>query len=248
MPSMETKNIIPLFKSHYSNGKSILTLQKKKKNEDSADSIFEIATELGLKKIFLVEDSLTGLYEAINNASDLGFDLCFGWRCDIVNDLNSIEENDDKSKIIIFVLNTNGYHDLIALHNYANIVHGGSIDSKTLDRFMTENLRIAVPFYDSYIFKNTLHGTACLPQIMKFKPFFIREENDLPFDGLISSMLPKKNIVDAKSIYYKNREDFTAWLTYKCLSNYMVKGRRRTVSMPMYDHCGSKEFCVESWK
>ena len=66
--------MIPLFKSHYSVGKSILTFSKDSE-EESADGIFSIAQEYGLDKIFLVEDSLIGFLEAYNISKSLGIQL-----------------------------------------------------------------------------------------------------------------------------------------------------------------------------
>ena len=60
--------IIPLFKSHYSIGKSILTLSDESEDEGS-DSIFDIYTEAKLEdklnnKIVIVEDSFMGFLQA----------------------------------------------------------------------------------------------------------------------------------------------------------------------------------------
>ena len=53
---------LPLFKSHFSIGKSILTLDSPKidENADSPDSVFDIAEEGELDKVVLIEDSFMG--------------------------------------------------------------------------------------------------------------------------------------------------------------------------------------------
>ena len=43
--------ILPIFKSHYSIGKSILTLRNSESTPDEADSIFDICTENKLKEV-----------------------------------------------------------------------------------------------------------------------------------------------------------------------------------------------------
>jgi hypothetical protein len=60
------EEIVPLFKSHCSLGRSILTLDKPKdeKNPEVSDSVFDIASEEGLKEVFLVEDNMTGFLQA----------------------------------------------------------------------------------------------------------------------------------------------------------------------------------------
>ena len=72
-------SIIPLFKSHYSVGKSILTLEKATEITDSSPiSIFSIAKKHGLKEITLVEDSISGFIQAYSYAKDMGIKLIFG--------------------------------------------------------------------------------------------------------------------------------------------------------------------------
>jgi hypothetical protein len=89
--------IIPLFKSHYSIGKSILTLSDESEDEGS-DSIFDIYSEAKLEdklnnKIIIVEDSFMGFLQANESCNKLNLDLVFGLRIDINED-----QPDDKSK------------------------------------------------------------------------------------------------------------------------------------------------------
>ena len=74
------EEVVPLFKSHYSLGRSILTLgmPEEERNEESSDSIFDIAQEGGMKEVFLVEDTMAGFLEAYTNANELGIKLIFG--------------------------------------------------------------------------------------------------------------------------------------------------------------------------
>jgi hypothetical protein len=46
---------------------------------------------------------------------------------------------------------------------------------------------------------------------------------------------------ETKSIYYKNRDDFLAYLTFRCINN------RSSLEKPNIDHMCSDEFCFESW-
>ena len=87
--------MIPLFKSHYSIGKSVLTLKDPSKTQDDGpDSIFKIALANNLDKIVLVEDSLIGFFEAYKMAQSLNIDLIFGLRLSM---RNSKEEQDSES-------------------------------------------------------------------------------------------------------------------------------------------------------
>ena len=56
------EEIIPIFKSHYSLGRSILTLKmpKGEGQSDSSDSVFDICDDAGIKEMFLVDDNMAG--------------------------------------------------------------------------------------------------------------------------------------------------------------------------------------------
>lgn len=241
--------MIPLFTSHYSKGRSILTLaDPDDAKEGGSDSIVKLCIDNGIENPFIVENNLTGLAEAFKNFGKHKIKFRFGWKTEIVNDLSSEEKDNTKSKIILFIKNTKGYYDLIKLHNQAQKSFGGLVDSSFLKEHMTSNLLVGVPFYDSYIFNNILFDSISQPNVKQFDPVFFREDNGLPFDHLVSSRLPEGRVVDAKSIYYNRREDFEAWQVYKCLSNLMNKGKKRSINLPMFEHCCSREFCLESWK
>ena len=48
-----------------------------------------------------------------------------------------------------------------------------------------DDLVLAVPFYDSFIYKNLLTYNACVPDFSFTEPVFFTENNSLPFDNLI---------------------------------------------------------------
>ena len=84
---------IPLFKSHYSIGRSILTLEDTEDKRDNyPSSIVEIAKRNKMKSVFLIEDSMNGFLEAYKNLSESGIKLVFGYRVSVCND------STDKSK------------------------------------------------------------------------------------------------------------------------------------------------------
>ena len=75
------EDIIPLFKSHYSLGRSILTLNLPKEAANSgSDSVFDITQEARMKEVYLVEDSMAGFLEAYTNSKEAGVKLIFGLR------------------------------------------------------------------------------------------------------------------------------------------------------------------------
>ena len=48
--------------------------------------------------------------------------------------------------------------------------------------------------------------------------------------------------LEHRSIYYENKEDFKAYVTFKCINN------RTVLENPKFDHLCSDEFSFESWK
>lgn len=241
--------MIPLFKSHFSIGKSILTLSDpEKQKEDGPDSIFSIAKNNGLKDLHLVEDCLTGFLTAFKMCQKLGLHLKFGLRISICNNYESKETS--TSKIILFALNDAGFKDINKIYTLAHTQHDGVISNDDISAKITDNILIAIPFYDSYVWNNSFYFKDCYPSFLeKFDHLYFIEDNKLPFDRVIADIIQSKQrqIVWAKSIYYKNREDYDAWVTYKIACNRNM-GKNQSLSAPELNGCGSKEFCFESWK
>tara|TARA_Y100000356_G_C11214120_1_gene265227 strand:- start:41 stop:793 length:753 start_codon:yes stop_codon:yes gene_type:complete len=242
--------ILPLFKTHYSLGRSILNLNIEDNQPDEADSVFSIAKENKLQELILVEDTMTGFLEAYQNAKDCGIKLIFGLR--ICACIDALEKNEDsrktESKVIVFPKNNEGYKKLIKISTFASrkgFYYYPRIDYKTLKSFWNDkDLKLAIPFYDSYVFKNSLHSNICVPELDFTEPTYFVEDNDLPFDDLLSKKV--YNLTDkiqkTQSIYYKQKKDFKSYLTYKCINN------RSSLDKPELEHMTSNEFCVEAWK
>lgn len=242
--------MIPLFKSHFSNGKSILTLNEpEKQKKDGPDSIISIAIENGLKEIFLVEDSLTGFLAAFKSCQKHNIQLKFGLRIAVCNNYDSVELS--SHKLILFALNDQGFKDINKIYTFANTEMNGIISNANLVERLTDNILMAVPFYDSYIWKNKYTFSNCMPDFLdNLDVIYFVEDNKLPFDKITGDFiraLHKEKVVEAKTIYYKNREDFPAWVTYKIACNRNM-GKNQSLSAPELNGCGSKEFCFQSWK
>lgn len=244
----------PLFKSHYSLGKSVLTLSKVGESEpDEPSSVFDIATKLSLNKVTLVEDSISGFLEAYKSSEAAKMSLRFGLRvtvCDSI-DNKTAESRVREHKIVIFAKNTDGYNNLIKISTAAcseGFYYYPRVDSKVLkDLWNSKNLLLAIPFYDSYIFKNNLTYGVCVPDFSFCDPIFLSEDNNLPFDSILNRRIKESagsnsKIVKTQSIYYENKADFVSYLTFRCIS------QRTTLNKPNLDHCSSNEFCAESFK
>jgi len=151
------EELVPIFKSHYSLGRSILTLKPPKDTPetDSADSVFDICDEAGIKELFLVDDNMAGFLEAYTNAESLNIKLIFGLRLTFCLDhSNKSEEGRANSyKNIIFAKNANGYKQLIKIYTLAaqqGFYYEPRIDFNSLKPLWSNDLILTVPFYDSF--------------------------------------------------------------------------------------------------
>ena len=246
--------VLPLFKSHFSIGRSILTLEDEEKEENQPDSIIDIAKDNNLKEVNLVEDNMTSFLQAYTNTKKYNINLRYGLRISINDDMNerSEESRQKTSKVVIFFKNEQGYKDLIKIFSIAakdGFYYEPRIDFKTLKSLWSDkNLILCIPFYDSFIFNNTLRGTVCVPDLEFTKPILFIENNSLPFDHIIKDKVlayakaNKLETLNTKSIYYKNSKDFKAYLTFRCINN------RTTLNKPELSHMTSNRFSFESLK
>ena len=249
---MEQK-VLSLFKSHYSIGRSILTLEKAGESEESGpDSIIDLALKHNLKQVFLVEDGFSGFLEAHNNCNAAGLQLIFGLRLTFCKDLTVKDEESLKSnaKYVIQIKNSAGYKRLIRIFSKAatdGFYYEPRMDFKTLKEYWSEaDLQLCVPFYDSFLFNNSLTMGCCIPDFTFATPVFFEEDNELPFDFLVKNRIKefcgdKHKVIPAKSIFYNLRADFTSWQVLKSIS------ARTSLDCPNLNHANSTEFSVESW-
>lgn len=230
-----------------------MTLEEDETDPNQPDSIIQIAKDNKLKKVFLVEDCFSGFLQAYKHLKSNGIDLVFGIKfifCENIN--NKCEEELSKHhKIIIFANGNEGHQTLIKLWTKAStegFYYTPRLDMNILKENFSKNIRVALPFYDNFIFNNTFKGYQCVPFIENFNPSIFVEDNGLIFDNILNNKITqfaKANNLDTirtKSIYYKNKKDFKSFLTFKCVNN------RTTLNKPEMEHMSSNEFCFESWK
>ena len=224
----------PLFKTHFSIGRSILRI----------DDVDRICKEENIEDVFLVEDTMAGFPNAFRT---FGYRLKFGFRFSIYNEDLSEES---ESKMIAFPSGDEGAKELYSLYTK-------SFDKKIVNPWeLTKYIQYVVPFYDSFLHKNLTSFSNCMIVLPSNVPFFI-ERNGLPFDTILEEKIVdyitntfgnvEEHIELAKSIYYENTEDVSAFQTYKCICN-RKPGRQSSLSNPRLDHFGSDRFCIQSWK
>ena len=197
---------------------------------------------------------MIGFIDAHRRCEENDLQLIFGWRADCCND-RLVETSPAESchKIVVLAKNDLGVKRLIKIYSVAHQESNGFVDARLLsENWSEEELKLCVPFYDSFIYMNHFVGKKCLPDFKFAKPTLFVEDNDLPFDEILTEKVvtfaqeEDLKIEKVKSIYYKNRADFEAWQTYKCLCNRSF-GKQQSLSNPNLNHCGSDSFCWEAF-
>jgi hypothetical protein len=247
-----TACMTPIFKSTYSIGKSILTLDDSEESE-GPDSIITICNDNNIKTLVLVEDRMTGFIKAHNVCKENDIQLIFGLRITCCNDVTD-ESATSNHKIIIFAKTDNGCRLLNKISSHAAMNCNNRVDFKYLNSIWEkDNVNLAIPFYDSFIFNNQMFLANCVPDFSRIKPVFLLENNHLPFDSIIESHIDKFTCGGndylmrwVKSIFYKDKKDYAALQTYKILCNRSF-GKAASLSSPNLNHFGSDEFSFESY-
>lgn len=225
----------PLFKTHASIGKSILT----------NDDILDLQKEHNLPKVVLVEDSFYGFRELNEKLLSRNVQVIFGIRLPVVE--NSPSEL--SSKLVFFAKNNEGLKQIKKLYSKAYCTEHSQLILSELKDEEFSDVKVAVPFYDSFVYQNIFNFGMCDINLKKFDHVFFEEKNDHPFDMMISKQL--KKITDktelVKSIYYKKREDLEALQFYKAVCNRGGGGKSPNFGCPNLEHFCSPEFCFESY-
>jgi len=265
LESNKSMEILPIFSSHYSMGDSILTLEECGKTAPGNPvSICDLAKSVGLKQVVLVDERIDSFIEAYKSIQKSGLaQLVYGLKLTVCIDMANKEQDSmrTESKVVIFIKNTQGYSDLIRIWNRAwcegffNPARDygyGRIDWKTLKEFWTDNLALALPFFSSFIAKNTLtfaNIVPILPVDNNQVTYFKEVDCDLPFVNLINDSLTafcgeelKANIQPVKSIYYASPEHYDIYVTYRAIHN------KSQYMKPEVEHLYSNRFSFEAWK
>jgi len=245
--------ILPIFTSNYSIGRSLLTLEDPSKvTLEGSDSILEIAKTNNLKQVILLESTFIGFKRAFDSFAAADIQLIFGIRFKICNDRLAEDREKTEHKICLFAKNDTGCKELMKLYSAAQTKFGGFLDYSLLKERLTDNLLVVVPFYDSFIHRNSLHGQQCLPDLSFCKPILWLANHELPFDHILrrkTEDFAAKNGYETQEIhhiYYKNRADISPYQTYKILCN-RLGGQKQTLENPGMPNFSSSEFCLESY-
>ena len=191
-------NKIPIFKSHYSISRSILTLKEEGVSKSTEpDSIIDICKEYGLENCLLVDEHIGGILESSKVFDKAGLNYNFGLRLTICDDMKkkNKEALNSNWKCNIILKHPDGYKNLIKISSKASVdgfYYEPRIDFKTLKELWNNDyFDLAVPFYDSFLFQNVFKLKSIFVDFDFCKPVFFIEDHGLIYDDILS-----KKVVD----------------------------------------------------
>lgn len=225
--------IIPLFKTSYSIGKSLLNVE----------DIISIAQANKLKKVTLVEDNFYGFRSANSAFMHAEIPMVYGVRLPVFK-----SESEKSSKLVFFAKNNKGLNNLRNLYSKCKLSPLEVLNITKVSDQELEDIKIGVPFYDSYIYNNIFHFGLCELNLNDYDHFYMQEDNNHPFDFQIKNKLDDLKIKTqkTKSIYYRDRDDFEAFQMYKAVCS-RKQGKIPTFSKPNLNDFCSDDFCFESY-
>lgn len=242
--------IIPIFKTDYSlGGRSILTLEKTDEIKDNYPvSLYAIAKKHKLKEIYLVEDSMSGFFNAYELFDKTDCLLKFGVSIITVGNPDEKEERNE-SKVWVFIKNSEGYKDLCKLWNkYSTnqdlFYYHPRILWDDFVSLLTDNLQVVNPPYDSYLHKNEFCSGRITPNFGARKVInTFCSKNDIHFGDELEAVIKEKDPTaqEVHLCYYYKESDFKSWLTMKCLVN------GSSFEDPNFEWCTSNRFSFESY-
>ena len=153
--------MIPLFKSTFSIGRSLLRVE----------DLVDIAQSGDIKKMILVEDNFYG-FRIINKAFlNIEVPMVYGVRLPVVQ--SNLSEK--PSKLIFFPKNNKGVAVARNLYTKCFTSAGECLHLSTLGKGELDDISVGVPFYDSYIFNNIFHFGLCDISLDDYDHFYITE-------------------------------------------------------------------------
>jgi len=261
--------IVPIFRSHYSlgpGGSSLLTLEEPGKAKPGNPlSVFDCAKSAGLTHVHLIDNRIDGALQAYKSAAKAGVSLCYGVKLRIVADVSDKTPDSKRGESSIIVLATGGkagYQDLIRIWNRAWGYAGqfifrddryGRTDWDMIGNLWTENLGLALPYFSSFIAKNTLTFSQITPSFPRgVVPWLLKETDGggLPFAPLLDTALDRyigedaerrARLVPSKTVLYSKRSDFKAYTVLRALHE------GGTFATPNVNHFHSNSFSFEDY-
>jgi DNA polymerase III alpha subunit len=257
-----TPPIIPLFSTSASRKQGgIFTVDKagelaKQKRTKGPVSLCDLAVAEKLDHIHLVDSNFVSFFNASKNLKAVKCQLSFGLKLTICENMADKSEASIKteSNVIIWMAGDGDadYRALIAIFTKAatdGFYYVPRLDWPTLCAMWHSDLRLSLPFYSSFLARNTLTFCSIVPKLPVEKPIVLREiRQQLPFDFLLDDAVNRyaettgAEVQPVKSIYYRTRTDAKPWMIWRCALGHS------TWDKPELEFCCSREFCWSAYR
>lgn len=261
---------LAIFSTSYS-GKSILSLDVPKKNEDGSwksaispndtVSLINIALLYDLGRTVIVErQKITNFWEVYENFKEIKKPYIYGVQLVICHDSadKSPESRFTESEVIVIFKNSQSYYKAVPFLTAANTTNlfkwdgeeRGRLDWEELQELVGDgsNFSLWMPFYSSFIANNFMKfGYAVVPRWGSMSPIFLIGSHDLPTDDFLERQVTNYaeangfRIHEAHWVYYYKDEDAQALQAFRCVLN------RSTLGRPELPHFCSDSFSLESY-
>ena len=237
----------------------IFTLEKPDPNstlKNGPISLVSLAKEEKLKEIVLIESNFVNFMNASKRFGETGVQFKYGIKlvvCENMED-KSDKSFENESKVIVLLKDDS---DILAYQSFIHIFTKAAtdgfyyiprIDWKNLKSLWHNGLMLALPFYSSFLYKNTLTFSSIVPDFPD-KPLLFKEiGQNLPFDSILNKVVDdyanfnKYEVENVKSIYYKNRKDCRQFMINRCILDH------NTWDEPHQEYMTSNDFSYESYK
>ena len=245
---------VPVFSSHQSLHKSILTIEKADESINIEDpiSIFTIAKVHGINHLKIAEDCMAGFYNSYILSEKYKIKLSFGLNINVVNSLDDIDNT--SSVVTVWIRNSEGYKDLLKINSFTQKEGFNVPDSKgyitwvKLNELVTKNLLVTIPFYSGFLYQNlTRLEHSSIPLFASFDPIFFTGEHELPFDNELKQVVIKYceqnnySHLSSHSIYYYREQHAESLQILRCI------GKRSSWEKPELQQFSSDKFSFETY-
>jgi DNA polymerase III alpha subunit len=258
----DNSDIVPLFSTGASLKQGgIWTVEKagaakKAGRKHGPVSLCDLAKQEGLTQLHIVDDRFANMFAAQKALKETGCALVFGLKVTVCDDMADKSEASlrNESKVVIWMAGDGSadYQALINLYTLAaqqGFYYVPRLDWKTLKAQWHDSLLLSLPFYSSFLARNTLTFASIVPDLPA-APLVLREvAQELPFDTLIDDAVARyvqatgSEVQRVKSVYYRRREDAKAFMVWRCILN-----RGATWDKPNQDWMWSREFAWDAYR
>lgn len=228
------------------------------------DQLRKVNDKLTVAEAQEVFDEATAKYAREKEWSQDPIQLIFGLKLTVVPDMAQKDAASElqESNVIVFMkdvtanpeVQSPSYADLVAINNAAWTTGWhkgrGRIDWATLKRLWTPNLVLALPFFSSFIQRNTLTFATIVPDLPCAPWVFKEVDSELPFAHLIDEAVDhyvKETgcaVQQVKSIYYEG----AGKSTFREFSVMKARANHGTFSNPRCDNMASDRFSFQAYQ